>query len=175
MDLLEEVLQTTSKEAVVQLTQAIGQDPDKFAQLMEIFLHGELRSSHRASWVVGHCADAHPELITPYLEVMSDALKTPRHDAAKRNIIRVFQDQEIPEALMGQVYDQCFNFLSSPQEPVAIRVFSMTVLANICQHFPELAQEVILVIEAHMPMGSPGFKSRGKRTLKQLYALSRKG
>lgn len=170
-----EVMKTDSKKAVSSLVDTIGDDKELFAQLMDFFLQGDLRLSQRASWVVGHCADKHPQLMAPYLDAMIDALESPLHDAAKRNIVRIFQGQDFSEDLIGRVYDRCFRFLASMQEPIAVRVFSMTVLANICKKYPDLAMEVIPVIEAHMPMGSAGFKSRGRRTLKLLHRLSANG
>ena len=64
--------------------------------------------------------------------------------------------------------DICFNFLLSQDEPVAIRVFAMTVLGNIAQKWPELKNELRMAIEENMEFGSAGFKSRGKKELKRL-------
>jgi len=57
-------------------------------------------------------------------------------------------------------------------EAIAIRVFSMTVCANITFKYPSLAQELIPVIEEHIPHGSAGFRARGAKLLKQLKTLS---
>ena len=94
-----------------------------------------------------------------------------RHDAVKRNTVRLLQGVDLPEELMGRVVDICFKFLLDVKEPVAVRVFSMQVLYNICLKEPELADELRIVIEEFMPHGTAGFKSRGKRILKGLQKL----
>jgi len=72
--------------------------------------------------------------------------------------------------LRGLVVVICFDFFQSKKEPVAVKVFSMTVLANVAQDLKELRQELILRIEDQLPYGSAGFLSRAGRVLKQLKA-----
>ncbi|MBX2840868.1 MAG: hypothetical protein KTR26_03800 [Flammeovirgaceae bacterium] len=168
MDLKEELLREYNKEHVVFLANYIGNDKEKFAELTDLFLHSEMRVTQRASWVVGHCADLHPELIHPHLTNLVNNLRNNIHDAVKRNTIRILQDIEIPEDLIGDVADICFEFLQSNKETIAIKVFSMTVLFNITKSIPELKNELKVIIEDQMPYGSAGFKSRGRKILKQL-------
>jgi hypothetical protein len=49
-----------------------------------------------------------------------------------------------------------------------VKVFGMTVLANLCEKLPELKNELRIIIEDQMPYGSAGFKSRGSKILKKL-------
>ncbi|WP_020528207.1 hypothetical protein [Flexithrix dorotheae] len=168
MDLREELLREYNKEHVVFLANYIGNEQEKFAELIDLFLNGEMRVTQRASWVVGHCADQYPELITPYLPTLVYNLRNNIHDAVKRNTVRILQDIDIPEDLIGEAADICFEFLQSNKEAIAIKVFSMTVLFNITKSIPELANELKVIIEDQMPYGSAGFKSRGKKILKEL-------
>ena len=168
LNLKEEIFKDYSKQKVVELSEYIGNDKARFAELMELFFSADYRINQRTSWVVGHCSDLHPELFFPYLEQMIKNLDNPVHDAVVRNTMRIFQDTEIPEPLMGELADKCFNYLMNPQIPVAIRVFSMTVLYNITLIWPELQHELKVIIEEHLPYGSAGFKSRGKKILRNL-------
>jgi hypothetical protein len=54
------------------------------------------------------------------------------------------------------------------KQPIAVRVFSMTVLCNLAGKLPELKNELIPLIEDQMPYGSAGFISRGRKVLKDL-------
>ena len=166
MNLKDEILREHSKEQAVKMAEYIGADRDRFKELMELFLGEDYRISQRASWVVGHCFDKHPNLVQPWLPKMVEAMDEARHDAIRRNVVRILQEVDIPESLTGIVADRCFEYLNSPEIPVAIRVFSMTVLYRISIKWPELQRELALVIEEHMPTGSAGFKSRGRKTLK---------
>lgn len=172
MNLESEILKEHSKHQCVHIAAWVGADKRRFKELMDLFLKGEYRITQRAAWIVGHCADEHIELILSYLNKMIDRMLEPDvHDAVKRNVVRILQDIEIPRRLTGKVATICFELLASPKEPVAVRVFSMTVLANIARQEPELKNEIRLIIEQHMPTGSAGFRSRGMKVLRQLERL----
>ncbi len=139
---------------------------------MDLFLKGEYRVTQRAAWIVSHCADNHPDLIKPYLDVMIDRMLEPgMHAAVKRNVVRILQDIELPKQLEGRIATICFEMLASAKEPVAVKVFSMTVLANIAEQEPDLKNEIRILIEQQLPTGSAGFRSRGMKILKRLEKL----
>lgn len=139
---------------------------------MDLFLRGDYRVTQRAAWIVKHCADEHSELVTPYFNKMIDRMLEPGvHVAVKRNVIRILQDVEIPRRLSGKIATVCFDLFASAKEPVAVKVFSMTVLANIARREPELKNEIRILIEQQMPTGTAGFRSRGSKILKRLEKL----
>jgi len=136
---------------------------------MGLFFTNTYRVSQRAAAIVNYCAQKYPILIAPYLEQMIDNLSNVNlHDAVKRNTVRILQFIDIPEKLMGKTANVCFDFLKSGTEPIAVKCFSMSVLYNISKKNPGLNNELKLVIEAQMPYGSAGYKSRAKRILKEL-------
>ncbi len=64
--------------------------------------------------------------------------------------------------------DICFKYLEFPDEALAVKVFSMTVLGNLAKKYPEIKPELKLLIEDQLPHQTAGFKSRAKKILKQL-------
>ena len=62
----------------------------------------------------------------------------------------------------------CFSFLQNPKEPIAVRVFSMTVLAQIAKKQPGLKKELTLMIEDQLPYAGPAFRSRARKVLWEL-------
>ena len=173
MNLEAEILKEHSKRNTVRLARWVGNDPKRFRELMHLLLKGEYRVAQLSAWVVSYCAEEHPSLIRPYLNKMIDRMLEPGvHVAVKRNVIRSLQDIDIPEKLTGKVATICFDLLASQHETVAVKVFSMTVLANIAKQEPDLRNEIRLMIEQQMPWGRAGFRSRGKKILKQLSTTS---
>lgn len=168
MDLRSEILKENSKPQALKIAHYIGNDPERFYELMQLFLAKEYRVTQRAAWILSHCCDKHPALILPHLSNLISNLKGNPPVAVRRNTVRILQFIDIPEELMGELADHCFKYLSSADEPVAVKVFSMTILANIVKVFPELAQELRILIEDQMPYGSAGFISRGNKILKSL-------
>jgi len=168
MNLKHILLKKQGKWRVVEMATYIGSDQSRFAVLMDLFLNGDNRTSQNASWVISHVFDSFPHLLIPYYDEFIDMLQRPVHNAVKRNITRILGSQEIPNEHLGILAELCFNFVNDTKETIAVRVFSLSVLYQICLKEPELASELKMTIEIFMPQGSPGFKSRGKKILKAL-------
>jgi len=167
----EWLLKEHSKRKTQLIIEYVGNNPDRLKELLTIFSEGDKRLSQRAAWPLSYIAELHPALVKPHLKFILRLLENSPHDAIKRNVMRLLQYVKIPDSLSGKVADYCFTFLSSEAEPVAIRVFSMQVLANLCVPYPELKHELIPLIENMMPYGSAGIKSRGKKILIGLNTL----
>jgi hypothetical protein len=168
MNLRAAILKEHSKAQTMKIVKFIGNDAKKFKALMDLFFNAEYRVVQRSAWAVNMCAENHPGLIKPYLEKMIDYLQKPVHDAVRRNTVRILQFIAIPKSLTGKAASVCFDLLQAKDEPVAVKVFSMTVLAKICRAEPELKNELRLIIEQQLPYSAAGFLSRAKRILKEL-------
>lgn len=168
MDIKKELLKEHSKRQTAKVVNYIGKDPKRFNLLIKIFLTGPYRVTQRAAWPLSYCVEAHPEIIKPHLKSVLKMLdKKDAHDAVKRNILRFLQTIEIPKRLYGIVADRCFTLMDT-KEPIAVRVFAMTVLANIAKQEPDLKKELRIVIEDQLPYASAGFLARARRVLHQL-------
>ncbi len=174
MDLKKEVLKEHSKAQAHKLADYVGDSASRFKALVEVYLAGPYRITQRAAWPLSICAEKYPDLILPHLKKLLDFLSKPGiHDSVKRNTIRLLQFIAIPKRNYGQVTAICFEYLQSKNEPIAVKVFSMTVLSKIMKDEPDLRNELKLIIEDQMPYGSAGFISRGKKVLKQIDQLSK--
>lgn len=165
MDLKAEILKEHSKAQSQKITDWVGNDKKRFRELLLLFLHGEYRVVQRSARMVGMVADAHPALIKPHLEEIVKKMNEPAvHVAVKRNVVRILQHIEIPERLQGIVMSTCFELLADPKETIAVRVFSMTVLASLSKTYPDIRQELKAIVNDIMEQeGSPGFRSRARK------------
>lgn len=112
---------------------------------------------------------SHPKLIAKHLKkLLVNTQKPNLHNAVLRNTFRLLQVVSIPKSLHGLAVETCFTFLNDKKQPIAIHVFSMSVLGNLCKEHPELKQELKLSIEEKLPYASAGFKSRAKKVLKNI-------
>lgn len=171
LNIKEQLHITHSKENSEIIAEYIGNDQAKFKELVDLFIDEEYRISQRSAMVLGKCTDQYPQLIYPHLEMIILNLRNPISDAVKRNTVRTLQDTYIPDHLLGEATDILFNIMQNRNEAIAIRVFTMTALYNICARVPELAKELKIIIEDQLPYGSAGFKSRGFKTIKKLDKL----
>ncbi len=168
LTLAKRLLTDHSKNGIERIAMEIGDDTDSFATLMDVFFSGPYRVTHFSAHVVSKCCDHYPHLILPYLGRMIDLLDKNVHDSLKRNIVRTMQFIDIPEEHWASTVDQCFRLMLGRKEAVAIRVFAMTVLANLSSRIPEIAGELLIAIEDQMPYESPAFTSRGTKILRKL-------
>jgi hypothetical protein len=168
MDLHKALGQPQNKALVNKIVRYIGEDADRFEELVNLYLKGPYRITQHAAWPLGYCVEHHPKLIIPHLKKILDYLKTPGiHDAVKRNTLRLLQFIDIPGKYQGKISAICFDYLQDPKEAIAIRVFSMAVLARIAQHHPDMKQELRLIIEDHLPYASAAYRSRAQKVLKE--------
>ncbi len=171
MNLRIELLKSPGPIWTQRLGEYVSADKKHFEQLMELFFlieDSNYRLNQRATLILLEVEKVRPQWINGKVKAMVKALHKSLPAAQKRNLLRVLQNQVIPERLWGHAADQCFQYLSSSQEPIAVKVFSMTVLYNISQHIPEFGKELKLLIEDQYDIGSAGFKARGRRILAAL-------
>lgn len=165
MNIKTAVLEEHSKAQALMITEYIGNSKKRFAELMECFFDDDWRLNQCSAYVMNFVVEKNQRLFDPYLEQSIHNLKFPKHVAVKRNTLRILMDYEIPEELQGTIVDLAFDFLASPKEPVAIKMFSMSVIFNIGKKEPDLFHELKILIEDQMATSSPGFKSKGRKIL----------
>lgn len=169
MKLRDEILKEHSKAQADRIVKWIGNDQKRFDCLFKLFIHDEYRVVQRAGWPLSNCVVENPGFIKKHWKALLENVNKPDlHNSIKRNSIRLMQDIEIPQKYHGAVMDTCFRFLESPTEALAVKVFSMTVLANLAKHYPAIKTELKLLIEDQLPHQTAGFKSRAKKVLKQI-------
>ena len=168
MNIKTALLKEHSKKQCAAIVRFIGNDQKKFDELFDLFLHDEYRVVQRAGWPISYCVEKHPDLIKKHFtKLLKNLDKKGLHDAVKSNTVRLLQYVEIPEKFHGQVMDICFRYISSPAEAVAIKAFSITVLQNLAKQYPEIINEIKLVVEERWDYETVAFKTRAKKLLKE--------
>ena len=169
LDLEAELLREHSRKHAERIARWVGADKSRLRMLMRLFLKGERRTAQRAAWVVAISAEGHSLLYRPYLKRMLSRMQEPGiHDAVKRSVVRILQDIDIPDNVLGTAANLCFEQLRSAGAPIAVKCFSMTVLAHIAEREPDLGRELRLMIEQQFPYASAGFRARARETLKAI-------
>lgn len=145
-------------------------------ELLTYALNENQLISNRAIWVLTHCADLEPERIKPFHEVLINHLKNKKlHSGVVRSIVRIFQTQAVPKKLQSFMLDKCYEFIKNPAEAIAVRAFAMTVVFNISKPYPELLNELAIVLNhLNITEESAGIKNRAKHTLQNIAKLKAK-
>lgn len=158
-----------SKALTTKIVQEIIEEPKKMKEIVDLILDAPFRITQRAAWPLSVIAEKHPQILEPYLPILVKKLEEKgNHPAINRNIVRALQYITIPKKLEGQVLDNCFSLLNSRDEPLAVRCFSMTVIHNLAEKYPDIKQELASSIMAQIDQQTAGFKARGRKILKRL-------
>ncbi len=175
-DLSAELALGNTRENRDRLTHWVGCDPRRLATLMQLYLKGDRRGAQLAAGVVTLVADAHPDMMGPWLGPMVTRMQERGvHNAVVRTAMHVLQVVTVPRRLAGRVAKVCFDALEDISQPIAVRVFAMTVLVNLCREETDLAREVELAITMVLPYGTAAFTSRARHELVRLRRMTRKG
>jgi hypothetical protein len=169
MDLRETILKEHSKAQTHKIIKWVGNDQKRFDKLFDLFLHDEYRVVQRAAWPMSYCVINYPELIKKHFSKLLKNLHKPGlHDAVKRNTVRLLQEITIPEKFHGEVMNTCFGYITDPKEKVAVKAFSLTILQNLSRQYPEIRNEIKIIIEERWEHETAAFRSRAKKILKEL-------
>lgn len=167
MDLIAEISSASSNTEIKKLAQGVCNNPNRLKLIIDTFLSTDLRTTQKCAHVLSFVSESCPKQLIPFVARLVDVLHREPSVAVKRNIVRILQNQSIPTSEQGRLADICFKFLLG-QEPIAVKVFSMTILHNLCKEYPEMSNELRIVIEDLMEHGSAGILSRGKKILASL-------
>jgi hypothetical protein len=169
VNLEKELLKNQSLVHCNRIVKYIGNDETRFADLMKLFFKGEYRLTQHAAWPMSYCIRRYPILAKPYYKKFIDQLSDSKaHPAARRNIVRLLQFVEIPKNLHGKLMDLSFQFISNPEEAIAVKAFSLSILSKLAEIYPEILPEIKTVIEARWEFEKPAFRSRAMKILKQV-------
>jgi hypothetical protein len=165
--LLANKIQT--REAALEIARYACTTPKRFAALMECFLNNEPKLVQRAAWSVGWAGRQQPAMIAPYLpQLVNQLLRKDVHPAIVRNCTRILEEADIPEAYQGEVMNACFELITTPSTPAAIKAFSLTILYNLSLQHPDIQPELKLIIEDQWEKETAAFRSRGKKILSKI-------
>jgi hypothetical protein len=169
MDLLKAILKEHSTSQKEKIVNWIGGSQQRFDELFHIFMSGEYRVVQRSAWPLSYCAVQHPELIQKHFtDLVRQLTNNSQHQAVKRNILRLLAQVTIPESFHGDVMDLCFQYISTPEEPAAVKAFSLHILQNFALQYPDIAGEVKVIIQDEWDNESPAFRSRAKKFLESV-------
>ena len=142
-----------------------------FRTLLQLTLYEKDPLAWRACWVLDGSDELKPGLARKYISKIVNALPELESLGTLRSLLRMLSRYDIPEEEQGLLIDLCFSYLVSELYPVAVKVHAMQIIYKHVLLYPELKDELVAVIEDQIANNSVGFKSRGRRLIKQMEKL----
>ncbi len=168
MDIKEQIQNERSRGNSDYIAAYIGNNDMLFYELMQLVFNGPDILPLWASWIACIVTDKYPGLLEPYVPEIIDNFKNFRHKGIIRNLLRQLAQIHIPHEQQGILFDTCYNWLYSKNEPIAVKVHSMQVLYNISQSEPDLKNELYLVLDDFTDDISAGIRNRAMHLRKKL-------
>ncbi|MES2691321.1 MAG: hypothetical protein V4658_13010 [Bacteroidota bacterium] len=169
MNIKESLLREHSKSNTLVIVHYIGNDASLFKQLIALLQSDNQRLVQRASWPLSLIVENNPELVYPHLPLLLKLLDKPLHVAYKRNMFRLLRGMKaIPEKYHAQVIDLCMRAIPNINDAAAVRAFAIHVTGNLVSIYPELANELGILLEPLAGHELPSIRSSAKHVLKQI-------
>jgi hypothetical protein len=172
MELRIQLLKAHSKENCNIIVAWVGSNQKNFNELFALFMGNENRLVQMSSWPLSYCVEANPNLVQKHIaSLLKNIKRQAQHEAVKRHTLRMLQFVEIPKKYQGVVMNMCFDFIQNIAEKPTTKVFSLAILENLIKLYPEITDELRLILETQIPYESAGFKSRAKKMLSKLHLI----
>lgn len=150
------------------LVEILRQHPEWHNELIHIYLSNEEPFSRKIVWAIDLYSIENPELINPYLKTIVELLAVFNHDGLRRHSLHILSRSQLPASELGSLINICFDWLLSPDQTAAVKVYCMEILYRISIIEPAIKQELSDCIEFRLNEETPGFKNRGLKILRKL-------
>lgn len=124
----------------------------------------------RFTWLLGHILEADSQRIRPIVTYCFENRDKWTFPGIKRTLAKMLWLTGVPEEIEGLVVDELFKWILDPKVKVAVKVYGIDALYNMVLKYPDLEEELLIVIDDQWDKNSVAFRARGKRVLKALQA-----
>jgi hypothetical protein len=152
------------------LVKDIGNEDSKFHEMLTIALLDEYPISMRAARVIALCTEQNPKLMESYISQLIYSLGTLRIDGVKRSFLKIIAETTIipDEESIGILTDLAFTWLDDTKQAIAIRYYCVDILLKVSNLYPEIGDELQILLKNLLEGESPGLKSKSKKVLNYL-------
>ncbi len=167
---IEEILYNDISQQMREfLIDSICQNNEQLDTLYNLSISNNKRIAWRSAWILSHIFDKSPYLLNDKLSFITKHIPTCPFDGVSRSFLQILSKSDFQNYDV-EFINLCFDWMISPQKPIAIQVYCMRILGNICKTIPEFKQELIITLEnIDANNYSKGFVAARKKLLKELY------
>jgi hypothetical protein len=149
-------------------------NPAIFNKLIEYSFSDDKKLAFRASWAITKICDNYPDIIYPWLPGIIESLDNIKNESTQRSFLRSISLSNINtlgNKHHGMLADHCFKMLESGFSAIAVKAYSMEILAKLAVIYPELINELAATINMLHGEGSAGIQAKGRLVLNQLAGI----
>ena len=152
------------------LVETIFANPSDFEVIYKLVFDTDIKVAWRAAWACQKISEKAPEWFNEkqFNELANLAISS-SHSGLKRGCLSILLQLKLPKSISVEFINACFEWMISPQFPIAVQVYSMKMLYRICEMEPNFKPEIKAYLENMVQEDySLGFNSARNNILKLL-------
>ncbi len=110
-----------------------------------------------ASWILVHLARKKRSLVQSYESRIIDNLFNTSNQSVLRNLVNTLSALKLTDYRESELVDLLISYLQNHENKVALQVYSMYVLLQFVEKYPELEHEILAVITLNEEGKSPAY------------------
>lgn len=171
-DLKSSILKSRSPENWQHIVNLVIENQSLYPYLVRLAFSKESVMGLRASWIMDKISEKSAGIASKDIIqfIIKESPNEPNYSVLRASL-RMLCRYEIDINFCGELVNASFEWLSASKTPIAVKVHAMQLLYNFTIQEPDLKNELKIIIEEQMPIGSAGFKARGKHILNLLDKL----
>lgn len=139
--------------------------------LQELILD-ERKTAMHFSWLLGGICMSQPSYLRPSLVYFFEKRHEVKFINFDRSLAKFFFYAGIPSEIEGTVIDVLFNWLDMAGISVSTKCYAMKSLVEVVQNYPDLKNELVLIIDNQLGKNSSSFDQLAKGVLQKLRPMA---
>lgn len=115
------------------------------------------------SWILVHYAQSFPENAVKYHTTIIDAFIKNKGETVLRNLAGMLGAFEIQTYREGELLERITGILENPQHKVALHVHAIYLSMKFCEKYPELKDEIRLLITERLEHPTPALRVAARK------------
>lgn len=151
-----QILAIKSKNSATEIAKLALTNDDTFKVLINNCESDNVKLAQKSAWVISAMFDYNPSYFNNQLNNLWSLILKQLPGSVERSLIRIVSKFDIPEAIESKAFDLCMERLTNANTAIANRAMAFDIAYNLCKKYPELKQELALVIPLLSKLASPG-------------------
>jgi hypothetical protein len=154
------LMREMSRNNTNDVVQLLIKNPDNIHSIVDLSMQHDNKLSMRASWALEILSVKLQNPLEKYIEYFILELPNIKIEGTLRTLTKVLMLHNIPEESEGLLFDFCMQKIESSKSSVAVKANCISLIFGILPKYPDLKNEVFVLIEKQIPYNSSAFKSR---------------
>jgi hypothetical protein len=122
---------------------------------------------------MSHFSRKQPEKVQQYVANFIQASKTIKKDGHLRETLKIIYNLKLDETQTSEIFDISMNLLENNKIQPSVRMIAFNFVIRVAEDYPELHNEIEVIVENIKDFLSPGIKNSITKRLKKIKKLTK--